>query len=260
MIYYRSDSKHFSDLKDLKPIWRRWQNSPILNIWNETGSHAPHCTQVCGGFFSYPVESVSVAFTCLCRSESVRQSQHRWRQVSSGRALRGGGRGKKAFAGGQTTSEAEAVRVIGEGYLHVCVRRCVYSCFTLNRWVGRRQMRTRTCACAAFRMRVCGTSSVCVSGSVSVRCLSQQAGGREASSLGGQISRADVTLKLLSVVRAYSIRFSLRTQELNVAQRQSHFFPWLIPFSGLTRREMVQSTDSKSSTDWAETRRRCFLY
>lgn len=72
-------------------------------------------------FFAYPVELVSVAFTRLCRSESVRHSEHQWRQVSSGRVLRGGGRGKKAFAGGQTTSEAEAVRVIREGDLHVCV-------------------------------------------------------------------------------------------------------------------------------------------
>lgn len=85
-------------------------------------------------------------------------------------------------------------------------------------------MRTRMCARAAFRMRVCGTSSVCVSGSVSVRRLSQQAGERETSSLGGQISRTNVTLKLLSVVCAYSVRFSLRPQELNVAQQQSYFF------------------------------------
>lgn len=85
-------------------------------------------------------------------------------------------------------------------------------------------MRTQMCACAAFRMRVCGTSSVCASGSVSVRRLSQQAGEREASSLSGQISFTNVTLKLLSVVCACSGHFSLHNQELNVTQQQSYFF------------------------------------
>lgn len=56
---------------------------------------------------------------------------------------------------------------------------------------------------------------VCLSGR-----LSQQAGEREASSLDGQISCRNLTLKLLSAVCAYSVL----TQELNVAQRQSRFF------------------------------------
>lgn len=196
-------------------------NSPILNTWKETGSHAPHCTQVCGGFFSYPVESVSVAFTRLRRSESVRQSERQWRRVSSGRELGGGGRGKRLFAGGQTTSEAGAARVIREGDLHVCVMWCVYSCCTLNcsselgggKW-ERECVRVLPFAWECVGLQACACLKVCLS---AVWASRLQKDSRH-------ISCTNVTLKLLSVVCVYSGRFSVSTQELNVAQQQSYFF------------------------------------
>lgn len=247
-----ADFKHFLDLKNVKPIRQRWQNSPILNTWNETSSHAPHCTQVCG-FFSYPVK---------CCFHSVWICQTEWAPVEASlfwESARGEVGEVKAFRwrpnhlwGWSGACDK------GRWFASMCHVVCLQFHFKLLLWVGRREMRTRMCACAAFRMRECRTSSACVSGSVSPP--SEPAGWRKR----GFESRRTNQLHECNPETALS-RLCLQRlpwsphSGIKRGTTAKLLFRWLIPFSGLTRRETVQGTDSKNSTDWAETRRRCFL-
>lgn len=98
MIYYR-----FADFEQISSVSWTWKTSnqsgdagktPLFWILEIKPVHTLPTALKCVGFFSYPVELVSVAFTRLRRSESVRQSERQWRRVSSGRVLGGGGRGK----------------------------------------------------------------------------------------------------------------------------------------------------------------------